>query len=129
MTTDLRVGRVLRASTRGFVVGCREMRENIPAFGALVSASPPVTDGVICGLIYDVAIEDDVFVRQLVTADLPEEVVWDQANKSGSILQARDCVLCCQMLSYVRIWAISSRTTNMLTGSPERTESVRPSWM
>jgi hypothetical protein len=47
MTTDLRIGRVLRASTRGFVVGCRAMRENIPAFGALVSASPPVSDGVI----------------------------------------------------------------------------------
>jgi hypothetical protein len=78
MTTDLRVGRVLRASTRGFVVGCRVMREKIPAFGALVSASPPVNDGVIYGLIYDVAIEDDVFVRQLVTTDLPEEVVRDQ---------------------------------------------------
>jgi hypothetical protein len=78
MTTDLRVGRVLRASTRGFVASCRVMRENIPAFGALVSASPPVNDGVIYGLIYDVAVEDDVFVRQLVTADLPEEVVRDQ---------------------------------------------------
>jgi hypothetical protein len=78
MATDLRVGRVLRASTLRFVVGCRAMRENIPAFGALVSASPPVNDGVIYGLIYDVAIEDDLFVRQLVTADLPEEVVRDQ---------------------------------------------------
>jgi hypothetical protein len=35
-------------------------------------------DYEIYGLIYDVAIEDDLFVRQLVTADLPEEVVWDQ---------------------------------------------------
>ena len=78
MTTSLRVGRVLRASTRSFVVGCRVMRENIPAFGALVSATSPTDNGIIYGLIYDVGIKDDVFVRQLVTADLPEEVVRDQ---------------------------------------------------
>ena len=77
-TTDLRVGRVLRADVRGFVAGCRVMRENIPAFGALVSAAPPVGDGAIYGLIYDVSIKDDLFIRQLVTADLPDGVMRDQ---------------------------------------------------
>ena len=75
---NLRVGRVLRASTRGFAVGCRVMREHIPAFGALVSCAPPVGDGAIYGLIYDVSVQDDPFVRQLVTADLPEGVLRDQ---------------------------------------------------
>jgi len=82
MPADLRVGRVLRANSRSFVVGCSVMREDIPAFGALIRADSSVEDGVIYsviyGLIYDVALEDDPFVRQLVVADLPEEVVRDQ---------------------------------------------------
>jgi hypothetical protein len=78
MTIDLRVGRVPRASIRGFVVGCRVMRENIPAFGVLVSAVSPAGTGTIYGLIYDVCVGDDPFVRQLATVDLPEEVVRDQ---------------------------------------------------
>jgi len=78
MPADLRVGRVLRANSRSFVVGCSVMREDIPAFGALIRADSSVQDGVIYGLIYDVALEDDPFVRQLVVADLPEEVVRDQ---------------------------------------------------
>lgn len=76
-TTDLRVGRVLRADVRGFVAGCRVMQENIPAFGALVSAASPAGDGLIYGLIYGVSIEDDPFVRRLVAADLSEEVLRD----------------------------------------------------
>jgi len=78
LTTDLRVGRVLRTGTRGFVVGCARVREHIPAFGALVSCAPPAGDGAIYGLIYDVSVEDDPFVRQLVAADLPEEVLRDR---------------------------------------------------
>ena len=52
-----------------------------PAFGGLVSVSLPVGNGIIYGLIYDVGIKDDIFVRQLVIADLPEDVVRDQADK------------------------------------------------
>jgi hypothetical protein len=78
MTIDLRVGRVLRASIRGFVVGCRVMRENIPAFGVLVSAVSPTSAGTIYGLIYDVSVRGDPFVRQLAIADLPEEILRDQ---------------------------------------------------
>jgi len=37
-----------------------------------------VGNGIIYGLIYDVDIKDDVFVRQLVIADLPKEVVRGQ---------------------------------------------------
>jgi len=60
------------------VVGCSVLREDIPAFGAFIRTDSSVQDGVIYGLIYDVALEDDPFVRQLVVADLSEEVVRDQ---------------------------------------------------
>jgi hypothetical protein len=75
---DLRVGRVLRAGTRGFVIGCTVMRPDIPAFGSFVRAEGQVPGSTIYGLIYDVSVEDDPFVRQFISADPPEEVVRDQ---------------------------------------------------
>ncbi len=84
---DLRVGRVLRASTRGFVVGCEVMRPDIPAFGSLVrvenrassvdplEADARVRGSALYGLIYDVSVEDDLFVRHFIGADTPEEVI------------------------------------------------------
>lgn len=66
----IEIGRLLRAGTTGFVVGCRVAQfesENL-AFGALVKA--PVSPGYeIYGLIHDIRIDDDGLVRQLVTAD------------------------------------------------------------
>ncbi len=76
--TDLQVGRVLRASTRGFAIGCAVMQPQIPAFGSFVRASGETSGQAIYGLIYDVSVEDDPFVRQFVGADPPEEVVRDQ---------------------------------------------------
>jgi len=75
---NLRVGRVLRASTRGFVIGCTVMRPDIPAFGSFVRADGQAPGSAIYGLIYDVSVEDDPFVRQFISADPPEEVVRDQ---------------------------------------------------
>ena len=75
---NLRVGRVLRAGTRGFVIGCAVMQPDIPAFGSFVRAEGQRPDSAIYGLIYDVSVEDDLFVRQLISAGVPEEVVRDQ---------------------------------------------------
>lgn len=75
---NLRVGRVLRAGTRGFVVGCRVMTPDIPAFGSFVRADGLAAGSDIYGLIYDVSVEDDLFVRQFIGADSPDEVVLDQ---------------------------------------------------
>jgi len=75
---SLRVGRVLRAGTRGFVIGCAVMQPDIPAFGSFVWAEGVTSGSAIYGLIYDVSVEDDPFVRRFVGADLPEEVVRDQ---------------------------------------------------
>lgn len=66
--TAIEIGRLLRASTAGFVVGCRASQLNLPSFGALVGVSLE-NDYQIYGLIHDIRIDDDGLVRQLVTAD------------------------------------------------------------
>ncbi|MBS1250532.1 MAG: hypothetical protein MAG431_02126 [Chloroflexi bacterium] len=68
MTTSIEIGRMLRAGTTGFIVGCRVDQLDVPQFGGLVRA--PVTENYhIYGLIYDIHIDDDGLVRQLATAD------------------------------------------------------------
>jgi len=77
---SLRVGRVLRASSRGFVIGCRVMTSDIPAFGSFARAEGLTPGSNIYGLIYDVSVEDDPFVRQFISADPPDEVIQDQRD-------------------------------------------------
>jgi hypothetical protein len=68
MVTEIEIGRLLRAGTSGFVVGCRVSQLDSPTFGGLVRV--PLDDGYqIFGVIYDIHIDDDGIVRQLVTAD------------------------------------------------------------
>lgn len=75
--TAIEIGRLLRAGTAGFVVGCRVSQLDSPSFGALVSV-PLENDYQIYGLIYDIRIDDDGLVRQLVTADgVDENVIAD----------------------------------------------------
>jgi hypothetical protein len=75
--SGIEIGRLLRSGTTGFVVGCRVNQLNAPSFGALVRV--PLEAGYqVFGLIYDIHIEDDGLVRQLITAeDVPEEVLRD----------------------------------------------------
>jgi len=75
------VGRVLRSSTQGFTFGCRVMEPETPAFGAFVKVA--LDSGVdVIGLIYNVALEDDPLVRQmLMTEDLPPEYILDQRTR------------------------------------------------
>jgi hypothetical protein len=63
----IEVGRLLRAGTSGFVVGCSVSQLQSPALGALVRAQLEGEYGVY-GLIADIHIDDDGLVRQLVTA-------------------------------------------------------------
>ena len=72
--TIIEIGRLLRAGTTGFVVGCRVSQLEAPSFGALVRV--PLEAGYqIYGLIYDIHIDDDGLVRQLVTAEGIDEAV------------------------------------------------------
>src|SRR5690242_6766311 len=83
MTTEMQaaaaieIGRLLRASTTGCVVGCRVNQLTAPSFGCIVRI--PIQSGYQAyGLIYDIHIDDDGLVRQLVTADaIPEAVLVD----------------------------------------------------
>lgn len=79
MTTALTIGWVLRASTVGFTVGCRELQRNVPQFGDLVKVPLPNDNTYIFGLIYDVQVQDDPAVRQLILAgELETEAILDQ---------------------------------------------------
>ncbi len=75
--TPIEIGRLLRSTLTGCVVGCRVSQMDAPAFGALVRI--PLANGYqVYGLIYDMAIEDDGLVRQLVTSgSISEEVIQD----------------------------------------------------
>lgn len=73
----IEIGRMLRAGTAGFVVGCRVTQLDTPAFGSLVRVqmSPEYQ---VFGLIHDIHIDDDGLVRQLVTAaNISDEVMED----------------------------------------------------
>lgn len=70
----IEIGRLLRASNTGFVIGCRVAQITAPFFGALVRV--PLNEAYqIFGLIYDMHIDDDGLVRQLVTAERVEEAI------------------------------------------------------
>ena len=73
--TEIQIGHLLRASTAGFVVGCRlsKFEAHAPSLGALVRT--PGTNGYDSyGLIYDIHIDDDGLIRQLVTAERVDEL-------------------------------------------------------
>ena len=81
MTTQIEIGRLLRAGTTGFIAGCRVSQLTVPAFGALVCA--PLGEGYqVYGLIHDIHIDDDGLVRQLVTAEnVTDEVMRDNRER------------------------------------------------
>jgi hypothetical protein len=79
MTATFPIGWVLRASTVGFTVGCRVLQPSVPQFGNLVKVPLPNDGTYIFGLIYDVQVQDDPAVRQLILAgEMEPEVVLDQ---------------------------------------------------
>jgi len=66
--TAIQIGHLLRSGISGFVIGCSASQLEAPAFGALVRA-PLEANYDVYGLIYDIHIDDDGLVRQLVTAE------------------------------------------------------------
>lgn len=67
-TSALEIGRLLRAGIGGFVVGTRVSTADAPAFGSMVRA--PLGEAYhIYGLIYDIHVDDDGLVQQLVTSE------------------------------------------------------------
>jgi hypothetical protein len=78
---SIQIGHLLRAGTTGFVAGCSVSQLETPAFGTLVRA--PLDSGYcVYGLIYDIHIDDDGLVRQLVTAgNISPEVMHDNRER------------------------------------------------
>ena len=77
--TNTEIGRVLRASTTGFAIGCRVSQLSEPSFGSLVKAQPVDHRQAVYGLIYDIHIDDDPLIRRLVLAESPRpSVIEDQ---------------------------------------------------
>ena len=79
--TQIEIGRLLRASTTGFIAGCRISQLAGPALGALVRA--PLDESYqVYGLIHDIHIDDDGLVRQLVTAEnVSDEIMRDNRER------------------------------------------------
>jgi hypothetical protein len=78
MKEALEIGKLLRASITGCVVGCAVTQLEAPQFGGMVRI--PLEAGYqVFGLIYDIHIDDDGLVRQLVTAREPvsQEIIAD----------------------------------------------------
>ena len=73
----LPVGRVLRSSTASFTIGTKTLAAEVPRFGGFVKACVGEACDVI-GLIYDVLLEDDLFARQLIGAEVNAEYIADQ---------------------------------------------------
>ncbi len=64
------IGRVLRASTVGFVCGTRSEEIGQPSFGAFVrTRHGQMSDIDVIGLIYAISIDDDPLVRQMILAN------------------------------------------------------------
>ena len=73
------IGRLLRSTTVGFTFGCSVPEPEVPLFGDFVKAPAQHGQSEVIGLISDIIIEDDPFVRQLIAApDLPEAYIQDQ---------------------------------------------------
>ncbi|MGC9336372.1 MAG: hypothetical protein ACP5JJ_19725 [Anaerolineae bacterium] len=82
---EIEVGRIIRSSTTRFAVGCRVLQPEVPIFGSLVKVR--VLEDEVYGLIHDVRMEDDPFVRQIAALDdvRPEAIEDQRRNRQVPI--------------------------------------------
>ncbi len=84
---EINVGRIIRSSLTRFAVGCPDLQSEprVPVFGSLVKV--PVGDTEIYGLIHDVRMEDDLYVRQMaiLSEDRPEVIEDQRRNRQVPI--------------------------------------------
>ncbi len=62
------IGRSQRSSTTGFVFGCAVPEPDVPLFGSFVKAPIQKQRADAIGLIYNIMVEDDQFVRQMIAS-------------------------------------------------------------
>jgi hypothetical protein len=78
------IGRLLRSSITGCVVGCSLSQATAPAFGEMVLI-PLDAKSRVYGLVYDIHIDDDGLVRQLVTASSISEAVIEDNRVNRNV--------------------------------------------
>jgi len=82
--TPIVVGRVLRSSTTGYTIGTKVLKAEVPHFGDFVKVH--VSNGCdVVGLIADVVIRDDPFIRQLAAPDVDREIIEDHRENRLAI--------------------------------------------
>jgi hypothetical protein len=106
---QLKLGYLLRSGTTGFVAGCPVSQLEAPRLGALIQV--PLNPGYqVYGLIYDIHIDDDGLVRQLVTAEnISPEVMRD--NRERRIVPVEMSILSIG-------WAQDGRISHLLPPRP-----------
>lgn len=90
------LGRTLRSTTTTFTFGATESTANLPTFGELVRAE--AGGAALYGLIYEVLIEDDPFVRQIVaaSAELQPERIEDMRQRRQIPVEITALAIACQ---------------------------------
>jgi hypothetical protein len=84
---SISIGRLLRSGIKGCVVGCRLSQQDAPTFGQMVRI-PLEDQTIIYGLIYDIHIDDDGLVRQLVSTEgISDEVIEDNRRNRNVPLE------------------------------------------
>ncbi|WP_322798129.1 hypothetical protein [Thermoflexus sp.] len=77
------IGRVIEASARTFLVGCRLTAEDIPAFGSFVQTARGET--TIIGVIYDLVLQGDDLTRMLALQDVPPPEIQQDMIENRNI--------------------------------------------
>jgi len=82
--SQIEIGRLLRASITGCVVGCKAANHMILSFGNMVVV--PLDEKItIYGLIHEINIDDDGLVRQLATAENVNPAVIEDNRINRSV--------------------------------------------
>lgn len=81
---EIEVGRIIRSSTTRFAVGCQVLRPQVPVFGSLVKVGVP-GDDEIYGLIDDVRMEDDPYVRQIAALDVERPEIIEDMRRNRQV--------------------------------------------
>lgn len=88
------IGRVLRASTMGFAGAIRLPEPDVPTFGMFCRADAQRGQARLYGLIYDISVDDDMFARQVATAEglSPAHIADQQRNRQVPVEYSVLCV-------------------------------------
>jgi hypothetical protein len=79
---EIPVGRLLRANSTAFTLGCRISETDRVSFGSLVRAGSRAGRLDVYGLVYDITIADDLMVKQLaISQAMTEEQRQDQLER------------------------------------------------